>query len=91
MVRGLGVNFEVSEGRDYFEDFRLMKRCSHFIIANSSYSAMAAVLGDAGDKQVVAPFPWFGGPYDGKLDPKDIYTPGWTVIDWRSQQIKQAA
>lgn len=89
MFAQLDVPFSVSTGRDYMEDFKLMKRCSHFIIANSSYSAMAAVLGDAPDKQVVAPYPWFGGPYDGKLDPKDIYSPNWTIVNWQTSEIKQ--
>ena len=86
-----GNSVEYSEGRDYMEDFKLMKRCRHFIISNSSYSAFAAILGDAPDKKVVAPFPWFGGPYDGNLDPKDIYSEGWTVINYKTQEIKKAA
>lgn len=86
-----GGRVEYSEGRSYLEDFRLMKRCRHFIISNSSFSAMAAVLGDAKDKKVVAPFPWFGGPYTAMLDPKDIYDPDWTVINYQNGQIKKAA
>lgn len=42
-----------------FEDFRLMKSCKHFVLANSSYSWWAAWLGDFTDKIVVAPNPWF--------------------------------
>lgn len=90
MLQHLGVAFSLSTGRDYMDDFKLMKRCSSFVISNSSYSAMAAVLGDAPDKQVVAPFPWFGGPYDGKLDPKDIYSPNWTVVNWQTSAITRA-
>lgn len=88
-----GDSVEYSEGRNYFEDFKLMKRCRHFIIANSSYSAMAAILGNEPDKRVIAPYPWFGGPYTDQLDPKDIYSPGWTVINYQtgSAEIKQAA
>lgn len=78
-----GDRVEYSEGRDYIEDFKLMKRCQHFIISNSSYSAMAALLSEAPDKKVVAPHPWFGGPYLETLDPKDIYDPTWTKINWR--------
>jgi len=59
-----------------------MKRCSSFIIANSSYSAMAAVLSNAPDKRVIAPSPWFGGPYSTSLDPKDIYNDDWMVINY---------
>lgn len=86
-----GDSVEYSEGRDYLEDFKLMKRCRHFIIANSSFSAFAAVLGDAPDKKVVAPFPWFGGPYLETLDPKDIYNEDWQVIDYQTGKIKRAA
>lgn len=78
-----GERVEYSEGRNYLEDFRLLKTCSHFIISNSSYSAFAAVLGDAKDKQVIAPRPWFGGPYTGQIDAEDIYGPTWKVIDWQ--------
>jgi hypothetical protein len=45
---------------DYIEDFRLMKRCKSFICANSSYSLMAALLGDHPDKKIVCPSLWFG-------------------------------
>lgn len=75
-----GPSVEYSEGRDYLADFKLLKTCRHFIIANSSYSAMAAILGDASDKQVVAPRPWFG-PAAG-ITGEDIYSDGWKVIDY---------
>jgi hypothetical protein len=78
-----GSDVEYSEGRDYLEDFKLMKRCHSFIIANSSYSAMAAVLGDAPDKKVIAPRPWFGPAY-AQIDGEDIYGDNWKVIDWQS-------
>ena len=52
-----GSSVEYSEGRDYIQDFKLMKRCRHFIVGNSSYSAMAAILGEVPDKRVVAPRP----------------------------------
>ncbi|HTS03573.1 MAG TPA: alpha-1,2-fucosyltransferase [Thermoanaerobaculia bacterium] len=78
--RMFGDGFEYSEGRGYLEDFRLMKRCKHFIIGNSSYSAMAAILGEHPDKQVVAPRPWFG-PAAG-ITGEDIYDESWHVVDW---------
>lgn len=37
------------------EDFRLMARCRHFVIANSSYSWWAAWLGTRPDTRVLAP------------------------------------
>lgn len=75
-----GDKVEYSEGRDYLEDFKLLKTCRHFIIANSSYSAFAAVLGAAPDKKVVAPRPWFG-PAAG-ITGEDIYNHDWVVIDY---------
>lgn len=76
-----GPSVEYSEGRDYLQDFKLMKRCRHFIIANSSYSAMAAILSDAKDKEVIAPRPWFGPQY-AQITGEDIYSPSWKVIDY---------
>lgn len=81
-----GDRVEYAVGNDYLTDFRLLKRCAHFIIANSSFSAMAAVLGDAPDKQVVAPTPWFSGPWRG-MDDRDIFSPGWQVVNWETGQV----
>lgn len=88
-----GNRVEYSQEADYLDDFRAMKRCCHFIISNSSYSLMAAILADNEDKQVVGPRPWFGGPYQGTLDESDILSAGWHVVDWQTgaQEIKRAA
>lgn len=72
---------EYSEGRDYIADFRLLKKCRSFIIGNSSFSAMAAILGEHPDKRVIAPRPWFGKKYT-SIDGEDIYGSNWTVVDW---------
>jgi hypothetical protein len=58
----LGNNVEYVEGRDYMTDFYMMRSATHFIIANSSYSAMAAWLGNKPGKIVVSPsgYNWFG-------------------------------
>jgi hypothetical protein len=73
-------------GMDYIESFKLMKACRHFIIGNSSFSAMAAILGEAKDKRVIAPAPWFGPKYT-KITGKDIYCDDWTVIDYEQQNV----
>lgn len=78
-IFGSSVNY--SEGQDYIQDFKLMKRCSHFIIGNSSYSAMAALLGEAPNKRVVAPRPWFGAAAG--IHAEDLYDTDWTVINWQ--------
>jgi hypothetical protein len=62
----------------YLSDFKLMKRCKHFIIANSSFSAMAAILANHPDKIVIAPERWFGPSVD--ISAKDIYHQNWIVI-----------
>lgn len=77
-----GSEVGYSEGRDYLEDFKLLKSCSSFIIANSTYSSMAAVLGDAKDKKVIAPRPWFGSGYT-QITGEDIYGFDWKVINWQ--------
>lgn len=79
-----GSEVEYSEGRDYLEDFKLLKRCHSFIIANSTYSSMAAVLGDAKDKKVIAPRPWFGSGYT-EITGEDIYGSDWTIIDYEAR------
>lgn len=80
-----GSSVDYSEGRDYIQDWKLMKNCRHFIIGNSSYSAMAAVLGEAQDKKVIAPRPWFGPKYT-NITGEDIYNGDWIVIDYLNNQ-----
>lgn len=75
-------------GLDYIESFKLMKSCRHFIIGNSTFSAMAAILGEAKDKRVIAPSPWFGPKYT-NITGRDIYCDGWTVIDY--ENVKHGA
>lgn len=67
----------------YIDDFKLMKSCRHFIIGNSSYSAMAAILGEAKDKRVIAPAPWFGPKYT-NITGRDIYCDDWKVINYEN-------
>jgi hypothetical protein len=80
-----GDTVDYAEGKDYFEDFKSLKRCRHFVIGNSSFSALAAMLGEAKDKKVVAPRPWFGGAYTTQYQAsaEDIYSKEWAVLNWR--------
>lgn len=76
----LGLTGEVNKdaSNSSIKEFAIMKRCRHFITANSSYSLMAAILGEAPDKKIICPARWFG-PSVG-LETKDIYPEGAVVI-----------
>jgi len=65
----LGVPLQivgVGDIRRPIDDLRLMSRCSHNIIANSSFSWWAAWLNSNPEKRVVAPLRWLaqGDPYE---------------------------
>jgi len=64
---------------NYLDSFAIMKKCEHFIIGNSSYSAAAAILSENKDKQVIAPATWFGPKYT-NITAKDIYCDGWKIM-----------
>ena len=83
-----GDRVAYSKRLDYLDDFRLMKSCRHFIISNSSYSLMAAILGEHPEKQVVGPSPWFGGEYASTHDDRDILSPGWNVVHYKTGIVK---
>lgn len=74
--------FYLPESGDYINHFKQMKRCKHFITGNSSYSLMAAILGDHPDKKIVCPSNWWGpgwGPNHKELC-KDVYPKNAIVI-----------
>lgn len=64
------------EDRDY-EDLRLMSRCKHHIIANSSFSWWGAWLNANPEKIVVSPKKWFN---HAPLDTKDLIPEYWVKI-----------
>jgi hypothetical protein len=76
---GVGGVERFAMSGNYLSNFKLMKRCKSFIIANSSFSAMAAHSGEHTDKKVIAPKRWFGSQANG-METKDIYSPDWIVI-----------
>lgn len=66
---------------NYIESFKKMKRCKHFIISNSSFSGMAAHLGEYESKIVVSPSgkTWFGEVAG--INGNDIINEKWISVD----------
>lgn len=74
----IGDRYYFAEGNEDYIDLYLMSKCSHNIIANSSFSWWAAWLNDNTHKRVISPKNWFGG--DAKFDTKDVRPQGWEMI-----------
>lgn len=64
-----------------FEKIRMMSRCDHAIIANSTFSWWGAWLNPSPDKFVIAPDPWFAG--EGR-DGSQVVPEGWMRLSARS-------
>lgn len=78
-----GDKFSFSEDQTDLEDFYEMIGCEHNIIANSSFSWMAAMLNPNPKKMVVTPHHknWFG-PGNANLDTKDLIPNDWWEIKY---------
>lgn len=59
---------------------RLMTMCSHFVIANSTFSWWAAFLSSSTKKRVFAPYRWFKETDRNALVARDLIPPEWTVV-----------
>jgi GR25 family glycosyltransferase involved in LPS biosynthesis len=68
----LEFNDKIIEFENDYEEFVLMSKCNHYIIANSSFSWWASWLSEAKEKIIIAPEKWFGP--SGPQDYYDIYT-----------------
>lgn len=72
------VRFVDHNGPDHdFEDLRLMSRCRHHIIANSTFSWWGAWLARRAGQVVIAPKRWFAS---GKHDARDVYPEAWLKL-----------
>jgi hypothetical protein len=76
LLKPLQLPLEVATG-GYIEEFKLMKNCTNFVIANSSFSLMAAILA-TGEKKIVAPHRWFGAVAG--LETADLYPENCIVL-----------
>lgn len=60
-----------------YEELRLMSKCKHFIIANSTFSWWSSLLSENEDKVIVAPRLWYS---DGR-DTSALMRDEWIIID----------
>jgi len=70
------VYVDINNTKKGYEDLRLMSKCQHFIIANSSFSWWAAWLSNNADKIICAPRKWFNS-----IDEGDIVPKSWLRVD----------
>lgn len=68
--------FEIFNGKSAIEDFTIMSKCQHQIIANSTFSWWTAVFNQNDKKKIVYPTRWYK---DGR-SLKDLINPEWEGI-----------
>lgn len=62
---------------DPFNEILMMSRYEHLVIANSSFSLMAAYMSDPNHTKVVAPSKFFKV----KMNQSDLFLPNWTLLE----------
>jgi hypothetical protein len=78
LLLGLPTTFvDANSSNRGFRDMQLMARCSHHIIANSSFSWWGAWLNPSPAKIVVAPRRWFGASTN---DTRDLLPEAWVRL-----------
>ena len=75
-----GNDFTINEPSSVASDVQKMTSCSHFVIANSSFSWWPAWLNKGNGKVVVAPSNWFGLRLKDTNPISDLIPPEWIVI-----------
>lgn len=82
-VYGSNKHFEFSEGKNEYEEISKMSSCAVNIIANSTFSWVAAYANPNPEKIVISPHAsqWFGPK--AKLDTKDLIPLDWNQIKFR--------
>lgn len=68
---------DINDDEHNYEDMRLMSKCRHHIVANSSFSWWGAWLNPNPEKIVIAPKKWFT---DSNVDTSDLIPETWTRI-----------
>jgi hypothetical protein len=75
-----GANLFFAEGHSDVQDFVLMSRCDHNIIANSTFSWWAAWLNPNPAKRVIGPRLWTTPGHASALDTRDLLPATWELL-----------